>query len=94
MKNPRNIVGPQLRRLRLQQKLTQQALADRCQVAGWDLSRDTLAKIEAQIRWVSDFELAFFAWILKVPAQMLLPDQPRLKAAVLDFIGRLETTTE
>lgn len=33
---------------------------------GWDISRDTLAKIEDQRRWVADFEVAFLAEVLKV----------------------------
>ena len=45
MSNPRNIVGPQIRRLRDQQGLTQPVLAARCRRWGWDLSRETLAKI-------------------------------------------------
>jgi len=40
---------------------------------GWDLSRETLAKIESQIRWVADAELVCLAQALKVPVQGLLP---------------------
>ena len=64
---PRNIAGPQVRRLRSQQGFTQQELAEKCQRMGWDVSRDTLAKVEAQTRWLSDFELAFLAEALHVP---------------------------
>jgi 4-hydroxy-L-threonine phosphate dehydrogenase PdxA len=42
---------------------------------GWDLSRETLAKIEAQFRWVSDFELMCLALALKVEVTELLPAQ-------------------
>jgi hypothetical protein len=42
-------------------KATQAQLATKLNLAGWDLSRDTLAKIEAQIRCVSDFELPILA---------------------------------
>ena len=42
-------------------KATQTQLATKLNLAGWDLSRDTLAKIEAQIRCVSDFELPILA---------------------------------
>jgi len=57
MNSPRNIVGPVVRKLRMKKGLTQAALAAKLNILGWDLSRDTLAKIEAQIRWVADFEI-------------------------------------
>jgi hypothetical protein len=31
------------------------ALAAQCQRMGWDITRDTIAKIEAHKRWVGDF---------------------------------------
>ena len=61
MKPPRNIIGPVLRGLREKQGMTQAQLATKLNLAGWDLSRDTLAKIEAQIRCVSDFEIPLLA---------------------------------
>ncbi len=57
MKSPRNIVGPVVRELRRKRGLTQPQLAARLNVLGWDVSREILAKIEAQIRWVADFEI-------------------------------------
>jgi hypothetical protein len=36
---------------------TQAQLAAKFNVSGWDVSRETLAKIESQIRWVADFEI-------------------------------------
>lgn len=73
MKPPRNIVGPQVRALREKGGLTQPMLAAKCQLLGWDLSRETLAKIESQIRWVADAELLCLANALKVPVQQMLP---------------------
>ena len=63
---PDNIVGAQIRRLRYQQGMTQDALAARCTRLGWDISRGTLAKIEAQVRCVSDAELLALAKALRV----------------------------
>ena len=71
MKQPRNISGRQVRTLRLVQGLSQSSLAARCQRQGWDISRETLAKIEAGIRWVGDFELVRLAKALSVPEQKL-----------------------
>jgi len=42
-------------------------------LSGWDLSRESLAKIESQIRWVADAEIVCLAKALKVPVQGLLP---------------------
>jgi len=41
-------------------------LAAKCGVLGWDISRGTLAKIEAQVRKVTDTELVLLAKALKV----------------------------
>ena len=43
-------------------------------VAGCDLSRGTLAKIEAQIRGVSEVELFTLALVLRVRMDELFPD--------------------
>ena len=72
MTQPRNIVGPHVRRLRVAQSLSQAELAVRCQRSGWDISRETLAKIESQIRWVADFEVVNLAKILRVDEPSLL----------------------
>jgi DNA-binding XRE family transcriptional regulator len=71
--NQQNIVGRQIGRIRSNRSLTQAMLAARCGVAGWDISRGTLAKIEAGVRCVTDFEFAVLAIALKVPLHELYP---------------------
>lgn len=57
---------------------------------GWDISRDTLAKVESQVRWLADFELAFLAEALAVPLDLLLPERGTVKRhAIREFVGRL-----
>jgi transcriptional regulator with XRE-family HTH domain len=73
MAKPQNIVGPQVRKLRYQQEMTQGMFAARCSILGWDLSRGTLSKIEAQLRCVTDAELVILARALKVEPTALLP---------------------
>jgi transcriptional regulator with XRE-family HTH domain len=68
-----NIVGPQIRRYRSEQNLTQEEFAARCGVLGWRLSRGTLAKIEAQVRCVSDAEVIMLARALKKHLEQLYP---------------------
>jgi transcriptional regulator with XRE-family HTH domain len=64
-KHLKNIVGPQVRRLRFKASLSQPALAAACQRAGWDIDRNTIAKIESRKRWVGDFELLKLAKALE-----------------------------
>ena len=83
MSRPRNIVGPQIRALRERAEMTQAAFVGKLQAAGWSISRETLAKIEAQIRWVADFELVHIADVLNVPVTSLFPGRAEKKAREL-----------
>lgn len=60
-----NIIGPQVRRIRESKKMTQEQFAEECRVLGWNISRGTLAKIESQVRQVTDKEIILLATILK-----------------------------
>jgi transcriptional regulator with XRE-family HTH domain len=77
MKTVRNLIGPKVRMLRNQQGLSQAKLAAKCQMAGWDVSRDMIAAIEGQVRRVTEIELVGLAKILNVCGDSLLPDQKR-----------------
>ena len=69
-----NVIGPQVRLLRESRQLTQEQLAVRCHLLGWAISRSTLAKIEAQVRRVTDEEVALLAKGLSVNISELYPD--------------------
>jgi transcriptional regulator with XRE-family HTH domain len=90
MNLPRNIVGPQIRQLREKRGLTQPMLVAKCNLMGWDISRETLAKIEAQIRWVADAEVVFLARVLGVQIESLLPPKDNLMKAVRSFFKTKE----
>ncbi len=66
------MIGPTLRSLREAEELTQAEFAGRLQLAGWDISRETLAKVESQVRCVTDGELVRFAEALEVDPSELL----------------------
>lgn len=83
MTKPRNIVGPVVRRLRHSMGLTQADLAAKLNLDGWDLARGTLAKIEAGIRWVADFELLALARALGVPPGALIDPADRPPSALV-----------
>jgi len=72
VKHPRNIVGPIVRELRVKSGLTQPQFAAKLNILGWDISRETLAKIESQIRWVADFEIVKLAEGAGIEAAELL----------------------
>lgn len=72
-KAPKNIVGPQVRRLRSASGMSQNALAEACQRCGWDIERDTISKIEGGRRWVGDAELVELAKALERPVVDLFP---------------------
>ncbi len=55
-----NTTGPVVRKLRSQAGWTQEQLAAKLQLKGWDCTRSWLAKIEAQQVYVRDYELLYF----------------------------------
>jgi len=73
MTGTQNIVGKQVGLIRKSLDWKQEQLAAKCGVLGWDISRGTLAKIEAQVRKVTDIELLLLAKALKVPVGDLFP---------------------
>jgi transcriptional regulator with XRE-family HTH domain len=64
-----NLIGPSIRKLRYQRGMTQAMLTARCNRAGWDIGENTIAKIEAQIRCVTDREIVHLAKALGVKVQ-------------------------
>ena len=70
---PSNVTGKQVSRLRNQLDLSQDQLSAKCQRVGLDISRGTLAKIEAGIRCVSDGEALLLAQALGVGVSDLFP---------------------
>ena len=64
-------------------ELSQEALAAKLQVAGWDLTRGGLSKIEARLRRVNDGELLVLAKVLKCAVADLYPAKAGDLARVL-----------
>ena len=61
-----NNTGPQVRRRPYALGWSQSMLATKLQLAGFDISRSGVSKIEARLRFV-DKDLMFLAEVLKVP---------------------------
>jgi transcriptional regulator with XRE-family HTH domain len=86
----KNNVGPQVRRRRYSLGWSQSTLAAKLQIAGFDISRSGVSKIEARLSYVDDKSL-YLAEVLKVPVQDLFPARPPGNR-IYDFMERLETT--
>ncbi len=72
-KTHRNVVGAEVRRRRKLLRWSQCRLANHLQVAGLEISRSSLAKIECGMVWVGDCELLYFARVLGIRVQDLFP---------------------
>jgi len=75
MKKPRNLVGGQLQKIRLEKGISQTELSAISQRKGWDISRNIIAKIESRSRCVTDFELILLAELLQIQVTDLFPQQ-------------------
>ncbi len=87
-----NLVGPQVRKFRNQNGWSQETFAGKLQLAGWDVARESVAKLEAQLRRVPDCELLFLAKVLNVKLPELFP--PNLDLKKLDPALRLKVSTK
>ncbi len=76
---PLNLVGPKVRQFRHKKGWTQEILAVKLQLQGWDVSRESVAKLEAQFRRVPDCELLFLAKVLGVKLTDLFPTHLNLR---------------
>jgi transcriptional regulator with XRE-family HTH domain len=70
----KNIVGARVRALRVQNKLTQKALASKLQLTGHDFTDLTILRIENGTRFVPDYEVKALARVLGVSYSDLLDD--------------------
>lgn len=69
----RNVIGSQVRRLRVARCWTQQQLAIKLQCLGWDTSREVVAEIERRNYGVHDLQLLYLADIFGVSIAELYP---------------------
>src|SRR3954468_18323940 len=69
----RNLIGPQVRRLRSTKDWSQERLMFKLQDQGWNICRQRIARIESCEAWVSDFEMLLIAQALQIEIPALFP---------------------
>lgn len=67
-----NLCGAWVAKFRKERKLSQKKLADALQLAGLDVDKNAVQRIEAGKRFVTDIELAYLSEVLQVPLEQLL----------------------
>ena len=67
-----NICGTQVARLHKQAGKSQRELADALQLAGLDLDKNAIQRMEAGKRFITDIELVYLAKVLNVSYEDLL----------------------
>ena len=87
----KNNIGPQVRRRRYVLGWSQSILAAKLQIAGLDISRSGVSKIEARLRHVDDKSIMFLAEVMSIPLGDLFPKRDGGKR-MSDFMEKLETT--
>lgn len=70
----KNVIGSGVRKHRASQNLTQEALATRCNLVGFDIGRETISQIERRVRGVSDLEMILLAKALRITVTDLIPE--------------------
>ena len=68
----KNICGQRVKEARKNMKLSQEELAAKLQVAGVNIERDSVSRIEIGTRFVADYELLVLCKILGVTPSYLL----------------------
>lgn len=85
MDRPLNIIGKTIKKIRRQKGITQDMIAARLQLAGWNAKRATVAQIEGELRGVRDYEASLIAHALGVPVGDLYLGKSRLHAKACLF---------
>ena len=70
--NGKNLIAERLKELRAQNKLSQRDLANKLQLAGIDMDKNVITRIETNQRYVTDFELQALKEILNVSYDYLI----------------------
>jgi transcriptional regulator with XRE-family HTH domain len=73
----KNLVSSRLIDLRKQQNLSQRDLAHKLQLAGYDMDKNVITRIETNKRYVTDIELRALSQVLGVSYAYLIDGKER-----------------
>lgn len=68
----KNLIHQRLIEIRKQQGISQRGLAHKLQLAGYDIDKNVITRIETNKRYVTDIEIAAFASVLHVSCSYLI----------------------
>lgn len=68
----KNRIGKRVKELRTEKKLSQKALAEKLQLAGYEFNDLTILRIEQGTRFVPDYEVVALAEYFRVSCEYLL----------------------
>lgn len=71
-----NICGKQVAKFRKEMRLSQRQLAEALQLAGLDVDKNAIQRMEAGKRFVTDIELVCLARVLNVTLTQLVNETP------------------
>ena len=67
-----NLCGPAIEKRRKEMGKSQRQLADMLQIAGLDIDKNAIQRIEAGKRFVTDIELVYLSRVLQLTLEQLL----------------------
>ena len=73
----KNLVSSRLIKLRRQQNLSQRDLAHKLQLAGYDMDKNVITRIETNKRYVTDIELRALSEVLGVSYAYLIDGEDK-----------------
>ena len=77
----KNLVSSRLIELRKQQNLSQRDLAHKLQLAGYDMDKNVITRIETNKRYVTDIELRALSQVLGVSYAYLIDGEDKQQKA-------------
>ena len=73
----KNLISSRLIELRRQQNLSQRDLAHKLQLAGYDMDKNVITRIETNKRYVTDIELRVLSQVLGVSYAYLIDGEDK-----------------
>lgn len=77
----KNLVSSRLIELRRQQNLSQRDLAHKLQLAGYDMDKNVITRIETNKRYVTDIELRALSQVLGISYAYLIDGEDKQQKA-------------